>query len=88
MNSFLHNESIYLYLVYLGLLFVCLFVLLLYLPVNSYGHFGTVSSAIKPHFFMGKLEKAVNQYFVHILSLVLTTTLLEWFILWKGGELP
>ena len=24
----------------------------------------------KPHFFLGKLEQAVNQYFVHILSLV------------------
>ena len=23
-----------------------------------------------PHFFLGKLEQAVNQYFVHILSLV------------------
>ena len=36
--------------------------------VNSYGHCGTVSSP--NHFFLGKLEQAVNQYFVHILSLV------------------
>ena len=35
--------------------------------VNSYGHGGTVSL---PHFFLGKLEQAINQYFVHILSLV------------------
>ena len=25
---------------------------------------------LTPHFFLGKLEQAVNQYFVHILSLV------------------
>ena len=24
----------------------------------------------QPHFFLGKLEQAVNQYFVHILSVV------------------
>ena len=24
----------------------------------------------QPHFYLGKLEQAVNQYFVHILSLV------------------
>ena len=49
---------------------VCLFVLLLYVPVNSYGHFWMVSSPNHAHFFLGKLEQAVNQYFVHILSLV------------------
>ena len=37
--------------------------------VNSYGHGGTVSSP-NHTFFLGKLEKAVNQYFLHILSLV------------------
>ena len=37
--------------------------------VNSYGHGGTVSSP-NHTFFLGKLEQAVNQYFVHILSLV------------------
>ena len=37
--------------------------------VNSYGHGGMVSSPNHP-FFLGKLEQAVNQYFVHILSLV------------------
>ena len=38
-------------------------------PGNSYGHVGTVSSP-NHSFFPGKLEQAVNQYFVHILSLV------------------
>ena len=28
------------------------------------------SQFTKPHFFLGKLEQVVNQYFVHILSLV------------------
>ena len=46
-----------------------LFVLLLYIPVNSYVHYGTVSSP-NHIFFLGKLEQAVNHYFVHILSLV------------------
>ena len=44
-------------------------VLLLYIPVNSYGHVGTVSSA-NHTFFLGKLDLAVNQCFMHILSLV------------------
>ena len=29
-----------------------------------------VGQFTKPHFFLGKLEQAVNQYYVHILSLV------------------
>ena len=37
--------------------------------VNSYGNGGAVSSP-NHTFFLGKLEQAVNQYFVHILSLV------------------
>ena len=37
--------------------------------VNSYGHGLTVSSP-NHTFFVGKLELAVNQYFVHILSLL------------------
>ena len=41
----------------------------LHSKVNSYGHGGTVSS-LNHTFFMGKLEQAVNQYFVHILLLV------------------
>ena len=45
------------------------FGLLLYGPVNSYGHVRAVSSP-NHIFFLGKLEQAVNQYFVHILSLV------------------
>ena len=47
----------------------CLFGLMLYVPVNSYGHVRTVSS-FNHTFFLGKLEQAINQYFVHILSLV------------------
>ena len=43
--------------------------LMLYAPVNSYGHVGTVSSP-NHTFFLGKLEQAVNNYFVHIISLV------------------
>ena len=44
-----------------------LFVFLLYVPVNSYGHGGTVSSpkgersVHLTHFFLGKFEQAVNQ---------------------------
>ena len=37
--------------------------------VNSNGHDGTVSSP-NHTFFLGKLEQAFNQYFMHILSLV------------------
>ena len=37
--------------------------------VNSYSHGGTVGSPNQT-FFLDKLEQAVNQYFVHILSLV------------------
>ena len=43
-------------------------VFMLNVPVNSFGHVETVSSP--NHFFLGKLDKAVNQYFVHILLLV------------------
>ena len=43
------------------------FCLVLY--VNNYGHVGMVSSP-NHTFFLGKLVYAVNQYFVHILSLV------------------
>ena len=48
------------------------FVLFVMSKVNSYGHGGTVSSPNHtfPLFSMGKLEQAVNQYFMHILSLV------------------
>ena len=42
------------------------FDLLLYITGNSYGHVGMVSSP-NHTFFLGKLEQAVNQYFVHIL---------------------
>ena len=36
-----------------------LFVFLLYVPVNSYGHGGR--SVHLTHFFLGKFEQAVNQ---------------------------
>ena len=50
-------------------LFVCLLGLMLYVPVNSYGHVGMVSSP-NHTFFLGKLQLAVIQYFVHTLWLV------------------
>ena len=46
--------------------------------VNSYGHGGTVSSA-NHTFCLGKLEQAVNQYFVHILSFITDNNSSEWF---------
>ena len=51
-----------------GALFVCLFCCFTS-QVNSYGHGGTVGSP-NHFFFLGKLEQAINQYFVHILSIV------------------
>ena len=45
------------------------FGLMLYIPVTSYGHVGTVSSP-KHTFFLDKLDQAVNQYLVQILLLV------------------
>ena len=45
-----------------------LFGLILYVPVNRYGHVGTLS--VHQTFFLGKLDLVVNQFFVHILSLV------------------
>ena len=50
-------------------LIICLFVLLLYVPSQQLWSWqdGQFNS---PHFFLGKLEQTVNQYFVHILSLV------------------
>ena len=50
--------------------------------VNSYGHGGTVSSP-NHTFFLGKIEQAVNQYLVHILSLV-TDNNPSWMIQGKG----
>ena len=41
----------------------------LYIPVNSYGHVWRVSSP-NHTFFLGKLEQAVNRYFMNILSLI------------------
>ena len=48
--------------------FVCLFCCFMS-QANSYGHGGTVSSP-NHTFFLDKIEQEVNQYFVHILSLV------------------
>ena len=49
--------------------FFFFFGLVLYVPVNSYDHVGTVSSPSYT-FFLSKLDQAVNQYLVHILLLV------------------
>ena len=49
------------------------FGLKLNIQVNSYGHVGTVSSP-NHTFFLGKLDEAVYQYFVHIFSLVTLVT--------------
>ena len=59
-----------------------LFDFMLKVPVNSYGQVGTVISP-KHTFFLGKLDFAVNQYFVHIFWLVTDTNL---FNQPKGGE--
>ena len=48
--------------------FVCLFCCFMS-QVNNYVHGGTVSSP-NHTFFLAKLEQAVSQHFVHILSLV------------------
>ena len=47
----------------------CLFVLLLYVPSQQLWSWRDGQFTV-PHFFLGKLKQAVNQYFVHILSLV------------------
>ena len=67
----LMDKKIFTILCFLSGLFIayCMFELMLYVPVNSYGHEERVSSS-KHIFFLGKLDKAVNQYFVHKLSLV------------------
>ena len=46
-----------------------LFVLLLYVPSQQLWSWRD-GQFTYPHFFLGKLEQAVNQYFVHILSFV------------------
>ena len=48
---------------------VCLFVLLLYVPNQQLWSLRDGQFTL-PHFFLEELEQAVNQYFVHILSLV------------------
>ena len=47
-----------------------------YVPGNNFSHVETISSP-RHTFFLGKLDYAVNQYFVHILSRVTDKTLLE-----------
>ena len=54
-----------------------LFVLLLYIPVNSYGHGGTVSSP-NHTFSWASLNKWLTIKFVHIILLVTDNTLLKW----------
>ena len=44
-------------------------------PVNSYGHVENVSSSSHT-FFLGKLEQAVNQYFMHNPTVMQETTLM------------
>ena len=49
-------------------MFVCLFVLLLYVPSQQLWSWQD-GQFTQPHFFLGKLDQAVTK-FVHILSLV------------------
>ena len=55
--------------VYVRRFILFVFVLLLYFPSQQLWSWRD-GQFTKPHFFLGKLEQAVNQYFVHILSLV------------------
>ena len=52
----------------------CLFVCFVALRPKSTAMVMAGRQFTKPHFFLGKLEQAVNQYFVHILSLVTDNT--------------
>ena len=61
----------------------CLFVLLLYFPSQQLWSWWDGQFTL-PHFFLGKLEQAVNQYFVQILLLV--TDNLSSMNQRKGGE--
>ena len=65
-------------------LFDLMFVLLLYVPVGSYGHCWTVFSP-NHTYFLGQFVQAVNQYFMHILSFV-TDNNPSRLIQQKGGE--
>ena len=72
------------------------FDLILYASVNSYGHDEELSS--HTYFYLSKLDEAVNQYFVHILSLVtdknprigsrrrITVEIISWSISMKVWE--
>ena len=74
------NESIYVW-------FVCFCLFCCFTSQgNCYGHGGTVSSP-NHTLFLGKLEQAVNQYFMHILWLV-TDNNPSWMIQRKGGDWP
>ena len=66
------------------LTFDAMFVLLLYVQCQQLWSLRD-GQFTWPHFFLGKLEQAVNQYFVHILSLV-TDNNPSWIIQRKGGE--
>ena len=67
-------------------LLVCLFVLLLYIPSQQLWSWRD-GQFILPHFFLGKLEQAVNQYFVHTLPLV-TDSNPSWMIQGKEQQWP
>ena len=54
--------------------------------VNSYGH-GRIVSSPNLTFFLGKLEQAVNQYLMYILSLK-TDNNPSWMIQQRGGKWP
>ena len=57
------------------------FSLLLYVPVSSYGHVGMVSLPKPTHFFLGKLDQAVSQYFMHINALVTDNYIKKYFFI-------
>ena len=67
-------------------MFVCLFALLLYVPSQQLWSWRD-GQFTQWHFFLGKLEQAVNEYFVHILSLVTDNNPSE-MIQRKAGEWP
>ena len=75
--------------VYWRLLCICdkfvWFGLMFNVPVNSYGNVRMVSSP-NSTFFLGKLDSAVNQYFMHIIQLVADNN--PSLNQQKGGEWP
>ena len=77
-NSYQHPLKLQLWLVAtFSNIVICLFVLLLYVPVNNYGHGGTVSSPNHTFSWAG-LNKRLTSNSCTYFRLKLTTTLLEW----------